>query len=171
MRNAIRTGFRIAAYALALVSLAFQVPSIVFLWWNFDKRLSCDRLLYWNEWIACLHGQSHLHILALEFAVAVWAIAGVGMALGRFLPWYISIFIPAGMAVASIWILVGHWHEDFRPRTDPVLSSQDILNFSSTAGAVAIFFVGPVVAAWVVGLCGRRRGRLLRLATVFDGAT
>jgi hypothetical protein len=171
MNDAKRWKLRIAACALALTALVVQVPVIIALWWNFDPRLSCHRLLYWNEWITCLHGQSHLHILTTELAVAIWTIAGVGMALGRFLPWHISMLVPVGIAVALTWFLIDHWHQDFRPRTDPILSGRDIFNFSVLAGGLASFLVGPVAGAWLWGFCGRgRRRSLLRLSTVFDSA-
>jgi hypothetical protein len=167
MSGAKRSGLRIAAGAIALTSVATQVLLLVYYWWDFDLRLSCDRLLYWNEWIACLHGTSHLHVLTAEFAIAVWVVAGIGMTLGRFLPPYISILLPVSVAVVLILYLIGYWQQDFRPRAEPILSVRDIFNFSVTAGALAVFLVGPVAGAWLWGLFSRRHRRLLRLSTVF----
>jgi hypothetical protein len=166
-KKAKRNGLRIAAGGVVLTSVAAQALILVYFWWDFDPRLSCDRLLYWNEWITCLHGTSHLYILTAESAVAVWVVAGIGTALGRFLPPYISILLPVGMAVVLILYLIGYWQLDFRPRAEPILSVWDIFNFSVTAGALAVFLVGPVAGAWLWGLFSRRHRRLLRLSTVF----
>jgi hypothetical protein len=68
VRDAKRKLLRIAALGVVLISLAIQIMVIGDLWWDFDPRRSCDRLLYWDEWIACLHGTSHMYILSAEVA-------------------------------------------------------------------------------------------------------
>jgi hypothetical protein len=49
----------VAARGLVLASIAAQMWGIASTWWTSDPRVSCDRLLYWGEWIDCLHGKSH----------------------------------------------------------------------------------------------------------------
>src|SRR5215510_347259 len=158
-----------AAFIVAVVAAALQIAIVVGLWLQFDSRLSCDRTIYWNEWLACMHGQSHMHIILTELSVATWAVAGIVGTLGRFLPPYISFIFPAGMAIALASVLVGFWHEWYRPRTAPTLSFSDILNFILAASAVALISVGPSVSAWFLGL-HKRTGRRaqLQLSTVFE---
>jgi hypothetical protein len=169
MANRKRGALWVAALIVALIPAALQIAILVGLWLQFDSRLSCDRMIYWNEWLDCMHGQSHLHIVFAEVSVASWAVAGVVGTVGRFLPPYISFIFPAGMAVALALVLVGFWHEWYRPRTAPTLSFSDILNFTLAAGAVALISLGPSVSAWLLGL-HKRTGRRaqLQLSTVFE---
>jgi hypothetical protein len=170
-----RKRLRIAAGAVALASVATQVLMIVFFWWDFDPRLSCDRLPYWDEWIDCLHGHSHLYILTAECAIATWIIAAVGMTFARFLPAYVSVVGLGGITLGLLWYLLDYlldyWEHDFRPRAEAVLSVWDIFNFSVTVAALGMFLVGPVIAAWFWGL-DRRTHRThrgpLRLSEAFD---
>src|SRR5262245_36509094 len=169
MANRKRGALWAAALIIALISAALQIAIVAGLWSQFDSRLACNRMLYWGEWLACMHGRSHLHIIYTEVSVATWAIAGIVGTLGRFLPSYISFIFPAGMAVALALVLVGFWHERYRPGTAPTLSFSDILDFTLAVGAVALISLGPSVSSRLLVLHVRtvRRG-LLQLPTVFE---
>src|SRR5947209_1401979 len=81
---------RILGKIIVWISLVTQIVVIAIFWWQFDPRTSCDRLIYWGEWIKCMHGQSHIYVVFAEMAVSAWLAAGVGMLLARFLPVYAS---------------------------------------------------------------------------------
>src|SRR5262245_30621978 len=99
MANRKRGVLWVAALFVALMAAGLQIVMLVGFWSQFDSRLSCDRMISWHEWFACMHGQSHEHILAAEMSVGTWAIAGVVGILGRYLPPYISFFVPVGMTI------------------------------------------------------------------------
>jgi hypothetical protein len=128
-------------------------------WWQFDSRLSCDRLPYWGEWIECLHGTSHLYIPMAEIAVGSWFVGGAAMLLGRFLPRYISVIVPARVAIAFIGFIVGYWYTaitPYRPFGEPI--PWDIFRFAIIAGVLAVYLMGPVAGAWLFGLSARAVG-------------
>jgi hypothetical protein len=165
--DAKRKALRLAARGLVLVSIATQLLIIANDWWDSDPRVSCDRLPYWNEWIACLHGKSHSYVPMAEFAVGIWIVAGIAMLLGRFLPPYISGIVPASVAVVLILLMIGHWDEaviPYAPFGQPTL--WDILRFTMTSGAFAAYLVGPVAGAWLLGVYARARHRPLRVSAV-----
>jgi hypothetical protein len=168
MANRKRGLLWVAALIVALISAALHIAVFIGFWSEFDSRLSCERTIYWNEWLACMHGQSHQHVVFAEVSVAIWAVAGIVRTLGRFLPPYISFILPAGMATALAWILIRYWHEWFRPRTAPTLSLSDILNFTLIAGAVALISLGPSVSAWLLALHKRKDRARPQLSTVFE---
>src|SRR5215510_10260081 len=101
----------VAALIIALMAAALQLVMVLGVWSQFDSRLSCDRTISWNEWFACMHGQSHQHILAAEVSVATWAVAGFVGALGRYLAPYISFILPAGMVIVLALLLIRLWPE------------------------------------------------------------
>jgi hypothetical protein len=161
--NAKRKPLRLTAGAVVVISVAIQTLLIALSWWDFDPRLSCDRLLYWGEWIECLHGTSHQYILTIEFAVSTWIVGGVAMLLGRFLPPYISVLPPAAAVVESILLMIDVWHTalmPYWPFGEPTL--RDIFDFAIVAGALAVFLVGPVTGAWLFGLSARASRLLLK---------
>jgi hypothetical protein len=161
--NAKRKPVRLMAGAAVFISVAIQAIVIALSWWEFDPRLSCDRLLYWGEWIECLHGTSHQYILIIEMAVGSWLVAGITMLLGRFLPWYISVILPAGATAVFILWMIGYWHTavtPYRPFGEPTLG--DFFYFAMVAGPVAVFLVGPITGAWLFGLSARARRLLLK---------
>jgi hypothetical protein len=162
-----RKALWIAAVIIALLSAALQIAVVASLWWNFDTRLSCDHMTYWDEWIDCMHGGSHQHIVIAEFSLATWALGGLIGTLARFATIYLSIVILAGLALAITWFLIFVWYESLMPRAAPTASLSDILNFAR--GAVLFFFyiLGPAVAVWLFGLY-KRTGRVPRLSTVFE---
>src|SRR5262245_9495227 len=96
--NPKRKLLRIGGRAVVLVSVAVQILFVTGAWWHFDPRLTCDRLPYWGEWLTCMHGMSHLHIVVAEFAIGTWLLAGLALLLGRYLPPYISIVVPGCVA-------------------------------------------------------------------------
>jgi hypothetical protein len=163
MTDGKRKVFRITARVLVLMSLAGQALVVIFV----SSRLSCGQLPYWGEWLACLHQGENSPILMAEGCLVVWLVAGIGALLGRFLPPYISVIVPVGVAVAVIWFV----QENLElPGQLPPLWY--IFTCVIGFGAVAIVLGGPVVGAWLWGLA-RRGGRrsLLRLSAVFDSAT
>jgi hypothetical protein len=155
MTNGNRKVLRVTAMVVALVSLAVQGLVVFGAWWIFDPR-QCD---YWGEWIACLLGApQYLFIFAAAGAVA-WVVAGIGLALGRFLPPYLSAILILGLIVAFIWYL--HF------TSNPSIDNKLVLRIT----IAMLFLTGPTVAAWTWGLCSRdRRRSVLRLSTVFDSA-
>jgi hypothetical protein len=80
------SALRIAGITILAISIVLQVLGIAVLSLGFDPRTSCDRLSYWSEWIACMHGQSHLHVVAAEIAIFGWILGAVAGTLGRFRP-------------------------------------------------------------------------------------
>src|SRR5215475_10337847 len=91
----------VVALIVAVTAAAVQIAILVMLWSRFDSRLSCDRMISWDEWLACM--QSHEHILFFsELAVAAWVVAGIVGTLGRFLPLYISFVFLAGIAILLV---------------------------------------------------------------------
>lgn len=166
MTDARRKMLRIAAVAIVLISVATQTLLIANSWWDFDPRLTCDRLPYWQEWIECLHGESHLYIQMAELAVGSWLIAGVATLLGRFLPPYISAIVPGCVAVGFIWFMNRYWHEavtPYAPFGQPTLSN--VFAFTIVCGALATYLVGPVAGAWLLGLYARTGRRPFRVST------
>jgi hypothetical protein len=168
MANRKRGVLWIAALIIALVAAALQIVMVVGVWSQFDSRLSCDRMISWDEWFACMHGQSHQHILAAEMSVGTWAIAGVVGTLGRYLPPYISFILPAGMAIVLASLLIRVWPEWLRRLAVPSVSFSDILNFTLIGGTVALVLLGPSVSAWFLGFHKRRDRARPQLSTVFE---
>jgi hypothetical protein len=162
-----RTLLGMTGRALLLAGIATQFISVARAWWQFDPRLSCDRMPGWAEWIGCLHGHSHAYLKDTEAALVVWFIAAIAMVLGVFLPPYISA-IPPTLAVAVFaWTAVNHWHEAVlplgpfgQPRTG------DVIYFVEWTLIVIAFFVGPVIGAWLRAIDARRDRLELRVPTV-----
>jgi hypothetical protein len=162
LTDAKRKALRTAAVAIVIVSIVTQALLIAYYWWNFDPRVSCDRLPHWGEWIACLHGISHLYILTAEQAVGSWLIAGVAMLLGRFVPPYISAIVPGGIAVVFVWFLIDHWHETVTPYAHfGVPTVWHVTAFATVAAVIAVLLVAPVAGGWLLGLCARTSRRPL----------
>jgi hypothetical protein len=148
---------RISAIGILLISAVVQLMIVGQYWADFDSRLSCDRLKYWDEWISCLHGQSHLHIVFTEVFVGTWLIAGVGALLGRRLSPYISVVLPGAMLVGVLWWVLDFWQDSvlvLLPFSQP--GPAELLVLGTVAGAVAACLTGPARGAWLLGL--RRRG-------------
>jgi hypothetical protein len=158
-----RRTLRIAAAAVALICLVLQVYLVGTVWLSFDPGVTCGRQLSWGDWIECLQ-ETHSHVQLAELAFGTWAVAAVGLILGRFLPPYVSMLIPIGAAALVTLGLTEYWRNEFGIENDEniVMASTGTL----TSGAVV---VGPVVAGWLWGLCNRgRRQAAVRLATAFD---
>lgn len=161
-----RKALHIAAVVICLFSIAVQALLIAYYWWNFDPRTSCDRLPYWGEWITCLHGRSHIHIVVVEMAISSWLIGGIAMLLGRFLPPYISIFVPGAVTAALTSFAISYWHETVMPYAyfgTPTFWY--VFEFIIEIGTVGIQVLGPVAGAWLLGLCARARRRSLKVST------
>ena len=157
-----RKVLRAAAATIVLLSIAVQASLIAYYWWNFDPRTSCDRLPHWGEWITCMHGISHLHIVIAEIAISSWLVGGIAMLLGRFLPPYISILVPGAVTTPLISYATSYWHETVMPYADfgtPTFWS--IFRFTIEIGAAGIQVLGPVAGAWLLGLSAARRRSLL----------
>jgi hypothetical protein len=163
MGNDRRRRLRIAAVAVALICLAFHVLAVGVLGLDSDSAVACGRQLSWWEWIECSH-ETRGQIVAAEFVVVIWTIAGVGSVLGRFLTPYISILVPIGTAIAVTLGLTRYWLQE------TVTLGRDSIYVVSAGTLIAgSLVVGPVAAAWLWGLCNRsHRQTVVRLATAFD---
>jgi hypothetical protein len=164
MTDGKRKWLRTAGRAILLVSIAVQIFIIAKEWWAFDPRQSCERLPYWGEWIACLHGHSHAYIRNAEAAVVVWLIAGIAMLLGLFLPPYISAVVPGLAIVVFVLSMIRYWHLavlPLGPFGQP--RSEDVVFFVSWLPVTAAFFVGPIVGAWLAALDARTGRTQLRV--------
>ena len=149
---------RAVGVAIAGIAAATQVADIALSWWNFDPRLSCDRLPSWEEWLQCLHGVSHSHVIMTENALIAWIVAGAALLLGRILPPYISIVLPAVAAAGLTAHLARFWRESFvayAPFGETTL--KDALTFAGTALPLTLFLLCPIVGAWLLGIYRRYR--------------
>src|SRR5829696_10586788 len=106
-----KSWLRTASRAIWTVSVATQLLTVAYYWWNFDPRLSCDRLPYWTEWLNCLHAPFHTDVIISEVAIGVLLIAGLTVLLGRYLPAYVSVLLPLICAIAAIWAVMKQWQE------------------------------------------------------------
>jgi hypothetical protein len=165
MANRKRGVLWVATITIALIAAAVQIMLFVVLWSQFDTRVSCERTIYWNEWLACMHGQSHLHVVFAELSIAAWAIAGIVGSLGRFLPPYISFVFPAGIVIALAVLLIAYWNEWTKLRT---VSLSDILYFTINAGLFVLVSLGPSASAWLLALHKRKDHARPQLSTVFE---
>lgn len=164
MSDAQRKPLRSVAKALVVISILTQVAVVAYACWDFDPRLSCDRLLHWDEWIDCLHGKSHEYVLAAENAVGSWVIAGVALLLARLLPAYVSMVAPG---LVLIWIassIADQIFLDIDLRGSP--TAKEILVFMMSTAKLVIFMVGPVLGAWLLGVDDRARRRRLLLERI-----
>ena len=125
------------------------------------------RMIYWDEWFACMHGESHAHITFAEASIATWAAAGIVSALGRFLARFGSFLLPVGMAMTFVWFQIGYWLGWYRPGPRLALTSSDILNFTFGTCLLVLFWFGPSVSAWLLALHNRKNRARLQLSTVF----
>src|SRR5262245_19408095 len=140
----------IAARVLMLLSLAFQILIVIANWWMFGSRLSCNHLIFWAEWIACVQGDLDVVISMMGGCVLFWVVAGIGALLGRFLPPYISVIVPLGMAAVAIWFVL----ENFNlPESIPRLAYTFV--FTIAFGLVAILLAGPAVGGRMGGFSRR----------------
>jgi hypothetical protein len=147
---------RILAYAIALLAAAKQAIDIGSAWWDFDPRLSCDRLRQWSEWIVCLHGESHLYITSIEVAVGSWLLASLTYLLARSVSPYFSLLFPGLVAASLVAFLVQYWHDrfiPFIPLGEPSL--WDLFQFAILTAELTASLVGPLAAGWLLGLYAR----------------
>jgi hypothetical protein len=150
----------ITILVIAIVAQAFLIATSLL---EFDPRTSCDRLSYWSEWIACMHGQSHSHVLLAEIAIFAWISGGVARILGRFSPPYVSAIVPAAMAMLTALFAVGHWHERVAPYADfGVPRLVDSFAFIRDVCVFVFLVAGPAFGAWLLGLHARARYRSLK---------
>lgn len=167
MKNTNWITFRIVSWSVLLVSLVIQALSITYRWWDFDPRLSCERLVRWDEWISCMHSHSHLYVSYFELAVGAWLAAGIAASAARMLPPYISVIAPGGVIALWFWEMTNYWNEDVVPYAIihypfEVPTPTIVLSFAVTAGYLAAYMVAPVAAAWLLGFQARTRRRLAR---------
>jgi hypothetical protein len=144
--NVLRISFRV----IMSVSVATQLLCIAYYILDFDPRFSCDRLAYGQGWFECMHESSHTYVMMTELAVVCWLVAGIGALLGRFLPAYISIFLPVAVAIGTVWYLVGLLREYIAAHGE--LYYSDVFLFARTAVILALYIVGPVTGAWLFGV-------------------
>jgi hypothetical protein len=155
-RNLLRT----SACIVMLFSATVQFLAIAYYWWDFDPRLSCHRLPHWGEWLECLHGESHIYVFAIEFAVAAWLIAGVAMSLGRFAPVFLSVLLPVTATITATWLMIDYLlrHVDYHG----ALTLWEMVRFAGTAGLFLAYVVGPIAGAWLLGLHKRAARQSVR---------
>jgi len=151
----------LAAVVVVAAAVAIEALSVAADWWRSDPRLSCEHLLYWGEWIDCMHNSGHLYVPDLEALAVSWTIAGVAMLLGRFAPWYVSLVLPAaaaGILVMSILVL----------GPNQLFLGSYVLSALLLAG----FMCAPTIGACLYGMSARarriERRRLERAVTAFD---
>jgi hypothetical protein len=162
-----RRTLRGAALVLVAVAAVLQIIMIAYTLWNFDSNVSCDRLLYWSEWLDCMHGQSHAYVRTTELALSSWIIAAIAVFAGRRLPPYVSVLVPGSIAILIGWFLTDYWRETvvlYAPFGQATI--WDAIGFMITAVLVVIFSLGPAAGAWLLGLY--RRYKPPEVATVFD---
>jgi hypothetical protein len=155
-RNLLRT----SACIVMLFSAAVQFLAIAYYWWDFDPRLSCHRLPHWGEWLECLHGDSHIYILAIEFAFAAWLMAGMAILLGRFAPVCLSVLLPVIATITATWLMIDYLlrHVEYYG----ALTLWEMVRFAGTAGLFLVYVVGPIVGAWLFEVRKRAVRRTVR---------
>jgi hypothetical protein len=169
MKDGNYTALRVASWGILFVSLAIQALYITYQWWNFDPRVSCERLIRWDERISCMHGRSHAYVLFSESAVVTWFVAGLAALAARMLPPYISIIAPGGATAYWLLVMIDDWNVNVVPYAEfgvPSLGSVSI--FALAAGLLAAYVVAPVAGAWLLGLQARTRRRLARQPKLED---
>jgi len=150
--------FRYTGLGLAGLSLIFQVFAIIFTWWDFDSRLTCDRLAGWREWMSCLHGPAHLHVWLIELSVVVWVLAGLALVTGRCFPGYVSALLPLMIAGFFAFGTNLYWENHIVPHMDfGEATRQQLVFFALVEVLVLIILVFPVFGGWLVGLIDRQR--------------
>jgi hypothetical protein len=163
--------FRVVSACILVISLVLQGLLIAYLWLIFDSRVSCERLIRWDEWISCIHGMSHLHVIVSEIAVGSWLVAGAAAFAARSLPPYISFVFPGSTAALCLWYMIVYWHENVVPYAPfGVPTAQQVLVFSVAAGLWAVCFAGPAAGAWLFGFLTRaqRRSSIAALGAAFN---
>jgi hypothetical protein len=80
---------KVISVCIFVVSLVIQSFILINLWLvGLRLSVSCAGSIGWDEWISCMHGVSHLHVIAPEIAVGSWLIAGAAALAARSLPPY-----------------------------------------------------------------------------------
>jgi hypothetical protein len=149
--------FRAVGVALILLAFAMHIPTIAYYRWNFDPRLSCDRLPGWGEWISCIHGSSHLHVTMTEIAIGCWILAAVGWLSARSVPFTISVIVPITVTGLLAWAMILVWRESvtsYMPFGESTLSQRII--FTINVSLLVVYTVFPVAGAWLLGVIARR---------------
>jgi hypothetical protein len=144
--NAKRKRVRLTAGSIIVISVALQSLFIPWLWWNQDPS----------------------YIIAMGSAIGSWLVAGVAMLLGRFVRGYISGLLPAGAALAFIFVMIGYWDERriAHPFGEPTLELMIV--FALVAVFFVGFLVGPVTGAWLLGFSARVEQQGKRILSVFS---
>jgi hypothetical protein len=167
MATSVQGGLRIAGIAILIVSIVMQTLCLAVLLFDYDPRTSCDRLSYWSEWIPCMHGRSHLHIVVAEIVIFGWVLGGVASVLGRLAPPYISVIVPALTAALIGWFAIAHWSERVVPYANfGVPTLVDSLVFILDVCVFAFVVAGPTFGAWLVGLHSRAERRSFQASTL-----
>lgn len=152
---------RVTGWLLVAAALLVQVLAIAEAWYDFDPRLSCDRLPHWGEWFSCLHGTSHPHIILIDIAALAWAAAGLTMLLGRILPSFVSAVVPILLTLVLVLGAILHWTEVINPHvayddlTLEVSVLREKIAFAIRTALEFACFVLPAAGTWLLGLRGR----------------
>ena len=158
---------RIAARALLVATAVIQLITIAGALNNFDPNVSCDRLLYWGEWLDCMHGRSHAYVWTIELVLFSWIIAAIAALAGRRLPPYVSAAVPGGIAAVIGLFLRDYWREtvvSYAPFGQTTI--WDALNFMQVAVPMVLSYTGPAAGAWLLAIY--RRYKPPEVAGVFD---
>jgi hypothetical protein len=151
---------RVISGCILVLSLVLQSLFITNLWLGFDSRVSCERLIRWDEWISCMHGMSHLYVIASEIAVGSWLVAVAAAFAARSLPPYISLVFPGSMAAICLWWMIQHWNANVVPRAPfGAPTAQQVYIFAVASGLMAVYLAGPAAGAWLLGFLARARRR------------
>jgi hypothetical protein len=162
MKTANFIALRVVSGCILVISFVIQGLVLTNLWLGlgFDSRISCERLIRWDEWISCMHGMSHLHIIASEIAVGSWLIAGAAAFAGRSFPPYISLVVPGSMAAICLWWMIDHWNANVVPHAPfGVPTAQEVFITAVATGILAVYLAGPAAGAWLLGFLTRAQRR------------
>lgn len=154
----------VLGWIFVLIGLGSHILGIVHAWYDFDPRLSCDRLAQWGEWISCLHGRSHAYLMMIEVAVASWTIAVLALLLTRFRSTYILAIVPLAAIGFFIFGSVIYWNKFVVPYASfGRASSSQIIGFTIVECLMLLYMGSPLVGACLLGLHARRKRFSARL--------
>jgi hypothetical protein len=157
---------RVAGAVVLLATVVAQALQIGTSWWN-DP---CGQLTA-AERVACLGGGPPLYLKMAVLALGGWSLAGIALLLGRYLTPYISAVLPGGVVVVSIWLTVRYVREGVAFLAMSAMTRQGMILLAGMLGFLAMFYLGPVVGAWLAAFGARRRHRLRlerKSAELFD---
>jgi hypothetical protein len=144
-RRAPRGALRVAAYVVLSIAVVVQLGSITQYWW--DPPL-CDQRLDWQHYVDYINGRFHREIVgAIEVVAGTWLVAGVAGLLGRFVPPYLSVWLPAALFGVTVMLANDYWDH----RSDP----EDTLAYWKLVSPWLACWCAPAIGAWMAGVSAR----------------